>query len=433
MPGFLEQLKQGINGAVRVVASSYVFSTKSLLLLKDLAVGGKGSENLPIRLREAFEELGATYIKLGQFIASAPSLFPEEIVSEMQKCLDSVRPIPFRDVEGVLKKELGGKYKELFQSIDPTPIASASIAQVHSAVTKEGLDVVIKVQRPDIESALGADLNLLYLASKLFEVFVPGLNRSGLSDMIGMFQSSILEEIDFVQEARNIEEFESYLLASGENKARVPKVYKDLSTKRVLVMERFYGAPITDEASLRKFSSNPSQTLTDALEIWFSTLSKSGFFHADVHAGNLMILRDGTIGFIDFGIVGRISSKVWEGLMIFLEGLALNRTDRIARGLVQMDGTAKGVDEKKLSKDLENVFEQMNRMVMDIQLGELEAFDEKKLNGLLFEFKDISDRNGLKIPKEFGLLIKQILYFDRYIKAFAPEMDLIRDREKFIR
>ncbi len=416
-----------------MVASSYVFSSKTLLLLKDLAVGGKGSQNVPIRLREAFEELGATYIKLGQFIASAPSLFPEEIVSEMQKCLDSVRPIPFGEVEKTLKKELGSKYRELFQSIDPVPLASASIAQVHTAVTKEGLDVVLKVQRPDIETALGADLNLLYLASKLFEIFVPGLNRSGLSDMIGMFQSSILEEIDFYKEAANIEEFEGYLLANGEERARVPKVYKNLSTKRVLVMERFYGASITDEVSLRKYSSDPSKTLSDALEIWFSMLSKSGFFHADVHAGNLMILRDGTVGFIDFGIVGRISSKVWEGLMIFLEGLALNRTDRIASGLVRMDGAAQGIDEKKLAADLEKVFGQMSKMVLDIQLGELEAFDEQKLNGLLFEFRDISTRNGLKIPKEFGLLIKQILYFDRYIKTFAPEMDLIRDREKFIR
>ncbi|TGK05448.1 AarF/ABC1/UbiB kinase family protein [Leptospira langatensis] len=433
MSGFFNQIKQGVNSAARMVASSYVFSLKTLLLLKDLAVGGTTAENIPVRLREAFEELGATYIKLGQFIASAPSLFPQEIVTEMQKCLDSVRPLPFSEIQKTLKKELGRDYMSLFQSIDPVPMASASIAQVHSAVTKDGLDVVIKVQRPDIESALGADLNLLYLASKLFEIFVPGLNRSGLSEMVGMFQSSILEEIDFEKEAANIEEFETYLLGSGETRARVPKVYKDLSTRKILTMERFYGAPITDEISLRKYTSDPSKTLSDALEIWFSTLSKSGFFHADVHAGNLMILRDGSVGFIDFGIVGRISSKVWDGLMIFLEGLALNRTDRIASGLVRMDGTAQGVDEKKLAADLEKVFGQMSKMVLDIQMGELEAFDEQKMNAILFEFRDISNRNGLKIPKEFGLLIKQILYFDRYIKSFAPELDLIRDREKFIR
>ncbi|TGK17564.1 AarF/ABC1/UbiB kinase family protein [Leptospira fluminis] len=433
MAGFLDNLRLGLGGAARMVSSGFIFSSKTLLLLKDLAVGGNVSQDFPVRLREAFEELGATYIKLGQFIASAPSLFPEEIVTEMQKCLDAVRPIPFSEVEKTIRKELGGRWENHFRSIDPSPLASASIAQVHSAVTKDGIDVVIKVQRSDIESALGADLNLLYLASLLFERFVPGLNRSGLSDMMKLFQSSILEEIDFRKEASNIEEFEKYLLAAGETRARVPKVFHELSTEKILTMERFYGAPITDEASLRKYSTDPQRTLSDALEIWFSTLSHSGFFHADVHAGNLMILRDGTVGFIDFGIVGRISPKIWEGLMIFLEGLATNRPERIAKGLIRMDSTAEGVDERKLAQDLGKVFDEMSEMVLGIQMGELEAFDERKLNAILFEFRELALRNGLKIPKEFGLLIKQILYFDRYVKAFAPDIDLIRDREKFIR
>lgn len=433
MAGFLDNLRLGLGGAARMVSSGFIFSSKTLLLLKDLAVGGNVSQDFPVRLREAFEELGATYIKLGQFIASAPSLFPEEIVTEMQKCLDAVRPIPFSEVEKTIRKELGGRWENHFRSIDPSPLASASIAQVHSAVTKDGIDVVIKVQRSDIESALGADLNLLYLASLLFERFVPGLNRSGLSDMMKLFQSSILEEIDFRKEASNIEEFEKYLLAAGETRARVPKVFHELSTEKILTMERFYGAPITDEVSLRKYSTDPQRTLSNALEIWFSTLSHSGFFHADVHAGNLMILRDGTVGFIDFGIVGRISPKIWEGLMIFLEGLATNRPERIAKGLIRMDSTAEGVDERKLAQDLGKVFDEMSEMVLGIQMGELEAFDERKLNAILFEFRELALRNGLKIPKEFGLLIKQILYFDRYVKAFAPDIDLIRDREKFIR
>ncbi|EMY13374.1 ABC1 family protein [Leptospira weilii str. Ecochallenge] len=429
MAGFIDSLKTGFGGASRILNSGFVFSTKTLLLLKDLALGG---DTFPIRLREAFEELGATYIKLGQFIASAPSLFPEEFVTEMQKCLDGIRPVPYATVEKIIRKELGGKLTDHFRSVEPIPIASASIAQVHSAITKDGLDVVIKVQRPDIESTLSADLNLIYLASVLFERFAPGLSKSGISDMVEQFQASILEEIDFYKEANNIEEFEKELLFMGETRARVPKVYRELSTKKILTMERFYGAPITDENSIRKFSSDPQKTLTDALEIWFSTLARNGFFHADVHAGNLMILRDGTVGFIDFGIVGRISPRVWDGLMIFLEGLSLNQSEKIAKGLIQMDSTAKGADEKKLAQDLEVVFSKMTEMVMKVQMGDLESLDDKKLNTILFEFREISLRNGLKIPKEFGLLIKQILYFDRYVKTMAPEIDLIRDRDKFL-
>ncbi|WP_025177909.1 ABC1 kinase family protein [Leptospira kirschneri] len=428
MAGFFDSLKIGFGGASRILNSSFVFSTKTILLLKDLALG---DDTLPIRLREAFEELGATYIKLGQLIASAPSLFPDEFVSEMQKCLDQVRPIPYSTIKTIVEKELGGKLSDHFLSVEPIPIASASIAQVHSAVTKNGLDVVIKVQRPDIESTLSADLNLIYFVSVLFEKFAPGLSKSGIADMVEQFQISILEEIDFYKEANNIEEFEKELLSMGETRARVPKVYRELSTKKILTLERFYGAPITDENSIRRYSSDPQKTLTDALEIWFSTLSRSGFFHADVHAGNLMILRDGTVGFIDFGIVGRISPRVWEGLMIFLEGLSLNRTEKIAKGLIQMD-SAKGVDEKKFSKDLETVFSKMTEMVLKVQMGDLESLDDKKLNAILFEFREISIQNGLKVPKEFGLLIKQILYFDRYVKTMAPDIDLIRDRDKFL-
>ncbi|EMO27822.1 ABC1 family protein [Leptospira interrogans serovar Bataviae str. HAI135] len=229
MAGFFDSLKIGFGGASRILNSSFVFSTKTVLLLKDLVLG---DDTFPIRLREAFEELGATYIKLGQLIASAPSLFPDEFVSEMQKCLDQVRPIPYSTIKTIVEKELGGKLSDHFLSVEPIPIASASIAQVHSAITKDGLDVVIKVQRPDIESTLSADLNLIYFVSVLFEKFAPGLSKSGIADMVEQFQTSILEEIDFYKEANNIEEFEKELLSMGETRARVPKVYKELSTKK---------------------------------------------------------------------------------------------------------------------------------------------------------------------------------------------------------
>lgn len=328
MNSIFDKIKFGINGSLRLINSSAVFTTKAGSILKELLLSGSTS-NIPVKLREAFEELGATYIKLGQFIASAPSLFPEEYVNEMQKCLDSVRPVSFPEIKRIIEFELKGKISDCFQSIEETPIASASIAQVHGAITKDGLDVVIKVQRPDIESILETDLNLVYIIFLVLDKIIPGLNRSGLLDMVKDFQASILKEIDFIQEAKNIEEFESYLLKNGENRGKVPRVYHKLSTKKILTMERLYGIPLTDVKKLRMVVKNPRQTLTDALDIWFKSLSSTGFFHADVHAGNLLVLKDGKIGFIDFGIVGRISKKVWSGLMVFMEGLGLNNTDKM--------------------------------------------------------------------------------------------------------
>ncbi len=431
MDSIFDKIKFGLSGSLRLITSGTVFTTKTGSILKDLLLSGSTS-SIPVKLREAFEELGATYIKLGQFVASAPSLFPEEYVNEMQKCLDNVRPIPFSEIRRTIETELGGKISDYFQSIEETPIASASIAQVHGAITKEGLDVVIKVQRSDIESVLETDLNLVYLVFLILDKVVPGLERSGLLDMVKDFQSSIMKEIDFIKEAKNIEEFEAFLLKSGEARGKVPRVYHKLSTKKILTMERLYGVPLTDVKKLRSFVKNPRKTLTDALDIWFKSLSSTGFFHADVHAGNLLVLKDGKIGFIDFGIVGRIPEKVWSGLMIFMEGLSLNNADKMVQGLVDMNGTAEGIDQKKFAQELSQVFDKLNEVAIDIQLGDFGAANEKQLNRIMFDLNEITKKNGLKIPREFALLIKQLLYFDRYVKSLAPDIDLFRNPNLFL-
>jgi predicted unusual protein kinase regulating ubiquinone biosynthesis (AarF/ABC1/UbiB family) len=425
MNDFFSNLNSGINGALRVADSFRVLSLKLTLVLKDIILGSK-DKSIPIRLREAFEELGATYIKLGQFIASAPSIFPKEYVEEMQKCLDSVRPIPFSVVKSIIEKELNSKLEDVFSNVEESPIASASISQVHGAITKEGLDVVIKVQRPDIEDTLKTDMNLIYFATILFERIAPGIKTSGLTDIVKTFYDSILLEVDFIQEAKNIQEFDSQLLKSKEDRAKVPIVYTKLSTKKILTMERLYGIPLTDLKAIRTVSKNPAETLTNALEIWFASLG-SGMFHADVHAGNLLVLKDGRIGFIDFGIVGRISADVWMGLMFFMEGLGSANAKAMAKGLVMMDSTSKGIDEEKFGRDLQFVIDEMNQIAATVTIGDVSSVDEDKLNAVMLRINEISKTNGLKIPHEFGLLIKQMLYFDRYVKILAPELDLIKD------
>ncbi|TGL59805.1 ABC1 kinase family protein [Leptospira jelokensis] len=430
MDSFSEIVSFGLHSSLRVAHSSFVFSTRLVGILAKLAKAEPNHREIAISLREAFSQLGATYIKLGQFIASAPSLFPLEYVEEMQACLDSVRPVHFREIRSSVERELGGKLETLFHSFDETPLASASIAQVHAAVTKEGLDVVVKVQRPDVHLTLKTDMQILGILTKVLEIIAPEFKKSGLTAMFQEFQTSILQEIDFIQEAKNIEEFESYLLKAKETRARVPRVYHTLSTKKVLTMERFYGVPITDEKGLKQFTDNPRKVLSDALEIWFSSLSNQGFFHADVHAGNLMILKDGSIGFIDFGIVGRISPKIWRGLMLFTQGIGIGEPTLVAKGLVEMDSTDSGVNPTLLAKELDSVFNELESVY--VHLTENEMFDESKVNRIMFDMKEIAEKNGLKIPREFALLMKQMLYFDRYVKSMAPEINLFRDSQNFV-
>ncbi len=424
-------VKEFLEGSLRILRSGVVFSGKLGRVAWEIINGNPPLTTVAVRLREAFEELGATYIKLGQFIASAPSLFPPELVDEMQKCLDQVRPVPIRDIHKIIQKELGAPVHSIFHSFENQPLASASIAQVHGAITKEGLDVVVKIQRPDIGQILETDMAMIRLLVSILERIAPGFRSSGLANMVEEFRKSILKETDFILEAANIEEFENCLLRLGEGRAAVPRVYHAYSTRKILTMERFYGSPITNERELKKYTSNPREVIEAALEVWFSTLAECGFFHADVHAGNLIILRDGRIGFIDFGIVGRIQPKTWSGLMLFMQGIGIGNAEMVAEGLILMDSMAENINRQKLIQDLNRVFQQLFQIIRDLEAGEIDAYDTR-INKVMFDTKEIAESNGLRIPGEFGLLFKQILYFDRYVKALAPDIDLLRDQRRYI-
>jgi predicted unusual protein kinase regulating ubiquinone biosynthesis (AarF/ABC1/UbiB family) len=380
-------------------------------------------ENIAELLRKSFEELGATYIKLGQLMASAPGLFPEEFVKEMQRCLDNVAPLSFRAVEKVLHEEFHGHEKNLFLDIDPIPIASASIAQVHGATYYTGEKVVIKVQRPGIEKTLNADLNLLFIATAIFERLAPGSARTSLTGIVKDFHKILMEEVDFIKESQNIILFQEFLDNIGEKNVIVPRVFHEATSKKVLTMERLYGVALTDIEAIRKYVNNPEDALILALNTWFQSLMFCGFFHADVHAGNIMVLDDGKVAYIDFGIVGRMDQKIWTALLCLVEALGNQNYTQMAKALVELNATSGDVDINKFSKQLEKIFKDFN--VIGNQIIDEGTIDEAGINNLMLELTAVSEQNGLKFPREFALLFKQFLYFDRYVKILAPELNII--------
>ncbi|WP_197468826.1 AarF/ABC1/UbiB kinase family protein, partial [Alcanivorax sp. HI0083] len=240
---------------------------------------------VPALLRTTFESLGTTYIKLGQFIASSPSIFPEEYVEEFQRCLDRTPPLPFHYIRETIESELGDSLETLYQFVDPKPLASASIAQVHAAKLKNGQDVVIKVQRPGVKNVLLTDFNFLYFAARITERLAPGLSRSAISGVIEELQAGMLEECDFIKEAGNLKAFNVFLRDTGNSQAIAPEPVMSHTTGKVLTMERFFGVPLTDMNVLKKYTDDPAGTLISALNTWFSSLMLCDFFHADVHAG----------------------------------------------------------------------------------------------------------------------------------------------------
>ncbi|XP_013724205.1 uncharacterized aarF domain-containing protein kinase At5g05200, chloroplastic isoform X2 [Brassica napus] len=392
----------------------------------------------PLYLRKLFERMGATYIKLGQFIASAPTLFPPEYVEEFQNCFDKAPPVPFEEIRKILQEELGRPIESVYEYVDPTPLASASIAQVHGARLRGSQeDVVIKILKPGIEDFLVADLNFIYVVARIFEFLSPEFSRTSLD-----IRESMLEEVDFNKEAQNIESFKRYLESMGlSGQASAPRVYKHCSSRRVLTMERLYGVPLTDLDSIRSLVSSPENSLITALNVWFGSLLSCESFHADVHAGNLWLLRDGRIGFLDFGIVGRISPKTWDAMEVFLASIATEEYESMASALIQMGATNRDVDAKAFARDLEKMFSSMQELDTEIVVATARGpnsdrtavaanvvVDERQMNALFLDLVRVSESYGLKFPREFALLMKQLLYFDRYTRLLAPNLNMLQDQ-----
>lgn len=264
----------------------------------------KGRVSVPKVLRRLFEELGATYIKLGQFIASSPTLFPAEYVNEFQACLDRTPTIPYSEVRKIIQDDLKRPVGSVYSHIDPVPIASASIAQVHRAILKDGVtEVAVKVRKPGTDSTLKADLGFLLIATKVIEFINPSLSSLSLSNIVSDIRESMLDELDFRKEAKNLDNFRSFLVQNNLTAdATAPQPYPEYSGTKVLTMQFLKGVPLVDLEYIKKFAKSPETTLVSALRTWALSVGVNDVFHADVHAGNLMVLEDGRVGFIDFGI-----------------------------------------------------------------------------------------------------------------------------------
>lgn len=416
------KLSEGFKGAFRIGQTVAVVGRTGLGWLRG------HRPPAPRLLRETFESLGATYIKLGQFIASSPTFFPAEYVDEFQHCLDKTPSLPFPVIRKILREELGRPLEEVYSEIEPVALASASIAQVHAARLVTGESVVIKVQKPGVETILLTDLNFLYLAAKVVETLAPRLSWTSLSAIVEEIQQTMMEECNFVQEARNLETFRQFLIDTGNEEVVVPRVYHNFSSRKVLTMERFYGVPLTDLESIRRVTDDPERTLINAMNTWFASLTRCEFFHADVHAGNLMVLDDGRVGFIDFGIVGRIRPETWQAVADFMSAMMSGNFENMADAMVRIGVTREGVNTTGLADDLRHLYQSMESVNADHTSAGTKARDtDNEVNSILMEVVRIGESHGLHFPREFALLLKQFLYFDRYVHILAPGMDVFMD------
>lgn len=412
----------------------------------------KGEKPTPKMLRESFEEMGTTYIKIGQFIASMPSVFPREYVEEFQNCLDQTSPLPYSYIEQVLTKELieTSEHKtslnELFKEIDPTPLASASIAQVHPAVLNDGTSVVLKVQKPNVETIINTDLGMLYGLSKILELFMQNIQFASIAPIIDEMHVRMSAETDFLQEADNIAEFHSFLKSTGNLLVTAPTVIESLTTKRVLTMSRLDGVSMIDTQAMKYYCSDPVKVMTDTLNTWFASVMQAKSFHADLHAGNLMLLTDGRIGFIDFGIVGQIDPHAWQACYAMMNAIPLRDYRMMAECMIDI-GMTKKRDEINIDQLVKDVKVMMDNLVgMEVHSNQFNKDSSQNkmrtlnieevnqasksmndVNTIMLEIAEIGKRHEIHFPRDFVLLTKQLLYFDRFMQALAPNMDMFND------
>ncbi len=394
----------------RILVTTWVVLTAIARRLGDPDATG------PIVIRRAFEELGPTYIKLGQLVASSQGLFPERYCLEFHKCLDRVPPFDFADVERILSEDLEKDTSKTFESIDAKPLASASIAQVHAAKLLDGKDVVIKVQRPGIADLVEADLHVLKFMARIMSM-VPLGDLANPRGIVEDFESNIREELDFRREAANMTEFNRIMVEHDQVKVSAPKPVDALTTRRLLVMERFFGHRVDDVENLRASNVDGEATLLLGMRAWFQCMIIHGFFHGDVHAGNLMTLADGRVGFLDFGIVGRFGRERREQVTDYLLAFSTADFKKLAEVMATMGATDQKVDLDALAKDLEIAYEPM----LENELAAIKYAD------VIPAIMRTAIRHGLRMPRDFVLVVKQMLYFDRYAKILAPNLNVFRD------
>jgi predicted unusual protein kinase regulating ubiquinone biosynthesis (AarF/ABC1/UbiB family) len=393
-----------------------VVLAKHAALAAVAASGSRGAVGAR-ELREAFEELGPTYVKLAQLVASSPGLFPDVLADEFRACLDAVAPVSADDVRELLTEELGAPVDQLFARFDDVPLASASIAQVHAATLLDGSDAVVKIQRPGLRERLRADMAILDRLARILDRVSSTGRMANPVAVVEDFTTTLAQELNFVVEARSMERFAGNLGAAHAN-VRIPAVHWSLTTTRVLTMERIHGYKIDDLAALSDMGWDLGASLKAAVRAWMEAALVHGFFHGDVHAGNLMLDTDGRVVFLDFGICGTLDDATRAVVCEGLPALLVDRDfQRVAAAIYDLGAILSPADLEQSARDIaELVTPILDRPLSEISYGEV-----------LIDIIRIGTRYEVRLPRELVLVAKQLLYFERYAKLMAPDWTILDD------
>lgn len=366
----------------------------------------------PAHLRLALEELGPTFIKLGQMLSTRSDLLPPEYLAELAKLQDDAPPVPAETVQRLVTQELGSPPEEVFAEFDRVPLASASIGQAHEAVLKDGTLVVVKVRRPDVVPLINEDLEILTnLAAHASRHWVLAADYN-LTGLVAEFARSLKAELDYLHEGRAAERFAVNF--ENDPSIQIPRVFWESTTSRVLTLERIGGVKIDDLAALDREGIDRTALIETAVKAIAQMVFVDGFFHADPHPGNLFVQPNGRIGLIDFGMVGTIDAELRDRLANLLIALARNDPDRIAAALIKASVTRTPVDLNELRADAA----QFVALYRGRELGDLE------IGPLISLLLGVLRRHRLQLDTQLLLLIRMLVMVEGIGLRLDPDFSL---------
>jgi predicted unusual protein kinase regulating ubiquinone biosynthesis (AarF/ABC1/UbiB family) len=433
------------------------FTPTAIRQLRTIRHGALPAAQLARPLRKSFQDLGGTFMKFGQIIASSPGMFGDDVADEFRACLDTGPPVPFVDVRQRVEEDLGLALRDAFADFDPHPIGTASIAVVHRARLLDGRVVAVKVLRPQIEHVVATDLDLM---QPLLEILVrqTGDQMAGSTlQLLDGFRVQIGEEMDLRNEARSLVHFRRLQNEFDLKRMAVPEPYLEFSGRNVLTMEFFDGVPIDDLARVAELGYDPTPLVQEVMRAFFLTTVRWGAFHGDVHAGNMMMLRDGRIGVIDWGIVGRLDPSTHRFFISLLSAGLGNEsawpvvTKHITDVYGPAIGEAVGLSGDELTQFFRSIVEPaLTRPFGEVSLaGIMQSIQRQmaKAQGIEAHQRSIraivrrlrSQRRVRRMADEAGglmsdfdrgtfLLAKQLMYFERYGRLFVSEVPILNDR-----
>ncbi|WP_405152368.1 ABC1 kinase family protein [Paenibacillus sp. FSL K6-0108] len=376
------------------------------------ANGAMDWHNAGKRIRMLLEELGTTFIKLGQLASTRPDLVPQPVLKELAKLQDAVAPFPYADVSRVIEEELGAPISQLFRTFEPVPLASASIGQVHLAVLADGKEVAVKVQRPQLSAIVETDLDILADLARLADRRGSWTASYRLTEVVEELGQGLLAELDYRQEAAHLERFTR--AADEMRHVRIPAVYRPYSSQKVLTMEYIQGIRLSDTAQLKEQGIRTRVVAERIASAIFQQILVDGVFHADPHPGNILVLPGEEIALLDFGMVGRLSAHTQKHFASFIIALRNRSSKGVMRAIGHLGMIPAEVDQGKLYADVE----QMRTKFYDVPLKEV------RLGEMIKDLFGVAFKHRIRIPSELTMVGKSILTTEGVVAELDPDFSV---------